>query len=258
MLSSTGSERGGCVSIPSQRTTTAALLAADLAPAAGVEFTLTSQAQALVRSALRAAGDPGTRTRELLRRYYAVEGPHAGISFLDGTEGEHPETVQAADLFAVSMLGLPVPPAAARRVLHDTAWARRIEACLETLPVQATLVGTEAPPLVALRALHDGVLAAIDPRPQPSEVSRVVASAVCARKRPELFPVIDTPLCDALLLPGPGYPVRCWQAVRAVLRADGVVDALTRAFRSLHRDQPGLAVDVYPLRQLQVLLSLPR
>lgn len=212
----------------------------------------------IVRCAVRATSGPGAPTRAALLSYYDPDAAQAGTTFLDGTEGEHPETVQAADLFAVSMLGHPIAPPAARRMLHDTPWARRIETSLRALPVQAVLDGAEPPPLQAMRALHESVLAAIDPRPDPAAQNRVTASAVCARKRPELFPVLDAALCSALLLPGPDSPVHCWQAVRAVLCTDEMVRSLAELFSSLRREWPGLVVDVYPLRQLQVLLGLRR
>lgn len=182
-----------------------------------------------------------------LSAYYAPDGAECGTNFLDGTEACSPDAITAADLFAVTTLGLEVPAAVARRLLHDTAASAAASAGLAGLPRDVTL--EEATPAVryAMNELHEAVLAAVG--------ADVLATALCARKRPELFPVLDAATCRALRLPSASVPA-CWRVLRAVLRDREVRPGLERAFGAVRRR--GLGTDVYPLRRLGVLAAITR
>jgi hypothetical protein len=67
---------------------------------------------AFIESRLEA--DPRPLTDQL-RAFYAPRSDECGTNFLDGTEFEAPYGITAADLFAVTMLGVPISPPAARR-----------------------------------------------------------------------------------------------------------------------------------------------
>jgi hypothetical protein len=198
-------------------------------------------------------------SQQLLRRvldYYAPDGDRPGSSFLDGTECEHPYAVVAGDLYAVTMLGLRVGPAAGRRLLGETPEATRIGGQLAALPLDLTLAEADAATLDAMAGLHAAVLAAVDPRSIADAGSAVVATAVCARKRPELFPVLDAGFCGALGLPGAAAAPQSWAALRHLL-ADGSAGAAVDAvYAAAHRAAPDLELDIYPLRRLQVLAEL--
>jgi hypothetical protein len=187
--------------------------------------------------------------------YYAPESAHCGTNFLDGTECEQPGTVTPADLFAVTTLGISVHPAAARRLLHDTEYARRIESCLslDRLPHDAALPDPPGPPVEAMLDLHDAILSALDPPHEVARPSHTAAAALCARKRPELFPILDPRFCAALQLPSAAFPYGCWQIVRRILREQRVSDTLANLFAATRAARPGVQLDVYPLRQLYVL-----
>jgi hypothetical protein len=209
-------------------------------------------ALAAVEAAL--GGDPDVLGERLLA-YYAPDGDECATSFLDGTETDAPDTVTGGDLFAVTTLGIPVPPAAARRLLYDTAHAARVAGCLDPnrLPVDATLTGA-APALVhAMADLHDAVASAVDTGSLPGPDRTVLASALCARKRPELFPVLDRAFCTALGLPAATTPVPAWLVVRSLLRHRHVRRALADAYRLARSRGRGVSLDVYPLRRLYVL-----
>jgi hypothetical protein len=205
-----------------------------------------------VEASLRA--DPQTLADRLLA-YYAPSADECGTGFLDGTETESPGTVTAADLFAVTMLGIPVSRSAARRLLYDTPDSARIAGCLapSRLPLDATLAEAGPTLIRAMAELHDAVIAAVDARPRPGAAGHVLASALCARKRPELFPVLDQPFSAALALPGAASPVPSWLVLRSVLRRPHVRKGLTDAFAVARGLGCGTPIDVYPLRQLYVL-----
>jgi hypothetical protein len=211
--------------------------------------TWTARATAVTKAALRR---PALTTA--LLDYYAPDRDACGISFLDGTESIAPHVVVAGDLFAVTTLGLAVPPPLARRLLHDTAYAAAVSGCLSPsrLPLTATLAEAEPRTVAAMTALHNAVLSAC--RLLPDVDAHTVASALCARKRPELFPVLDGALRGALGLPDGATPAQCWLVLRDLLRDPGVAEPLERAFASAREVRPDALVDVYPLRQLYVLL----
>lgn len=207
----------------------------------------TSGARGVIARALAA---PGVIDR--LVAYYAHDAETCGINFLDGTEGQSPGAVTAADLFAVTMLGVPVSPRVARTLLHDTAASADISRCLapDRLPVDVSLDEASPRILQAMAELHGAVLAAVD-----GAVDGAVdlATALCARKRPELFPVLTDRLRDTLRLPV-GSVLSCWRALRAVLRDERLRDDLDRVFAAARRR--GVAVDVYPLRRICALVDV--
>ena len=94
-----------------------------------------------------------------------------------------------------------------------------------------------------MRDLHDAMLAATDG-------DALLASAICARKRPDLFPVLDAAVLRHLHL-SDASAATCWHTLRAVLRDAGSRARLAAPFETVRAR--GLAVDVYPLRQLHVL-----
>lgn len=193
-----------------------------------------------------------------LRAYYAPRGDECGTSFLDGTEFEAPYTITAADLFAVTMLGIHISPSAARRLLHDTPESARIEACLapSRVPLDLTLAEA-APPLVcAMSELHDAIVAALDPAVRPDLDAHVAATALCARKRPELFAVLDHGFCAALGLPAADSPLPSWLILGSVLRRPHIQEQLAGVFAAARAGDIANPVDNYPLRQLYVLIRL--
>ena len=184
-----------------------------------------------------------------LAAYYAHDSEACGTNFLDGTEAFPVAAVTAGDLFAVTTLGLIVPQRVARTLLRDTAAYEDIASRLapDRLPVDVPLVEATSEIIEAMCALHDAVLTA-------TEGDVALASAVCARKRPELFPVLDDRARDALRLPD-GSVQSCWRVLRSVLRDDSIRDDLEKVFAAVRGR--GLATDVYPMRQLCVLVGVP-
>jgi glucokinase len=205
---------------------------------------LSTDRAATARTAIaHALADAGLVDR--LTAYYAPRSTSCGVNFLDGTECRDEATVTGVDLFAVTNLGLDVPPAVARCLLGDTAEFARIAHLLaaDRLPTGVALDAASPAILAAMRDLHEAMLAATDG-------DALLASAICARKRPDLFPVLDAAVLRHLHL-SDASAATCWHTLRAVLRDAGSPARLAAPFETVRAR--GLAVDVYPLRQLHVL-----
>jgi glucokinase len=195
----------------------------------------------------RALAQPDVIDR--LAAYYAHDGSACGTNFLEGTESQSPGAVTAADLFAVTTLGFSMSPRVTRTLLRDTTESADIAGCLtpQRLPLDVSLEEADPQVVHAMCDLHAAVLAAVDG-------AAGLATALCARKRPELFPVVTDRLREALRLPG-GSVQSCWRALRSVLRDERLRSELDRVFAAVRGR--GVAVDVYPLRQIWALVDLP-
>lgn len=211
-----------------------------------------------VRALLAAVLDPAAQPRRdvvaQLGAYYALDADQCGTNFLDGTECEQPGTVTPADLFAVTTLGITIGPAATRRLLHDTGYSQRIERSLARVPLDLPLVESDAVDLGPMADLHDAVSAAIYPDGLADEPDLVAVTGLCARKRPELFPLLDKAFAATLRLPDD--PVHCWAILRDVLSDSAVSVALSDCFAAARTARPQLQFDVYPLRRLYVLVRV--
>ena len=106
---------------------------------------LSTDRAATARTAIaHALADAGLVDR--LTAYYAPRSTSCGVNFLDGTECRDEATVTGVDLFAVTNLGLDVPPAVARCLLGDTAEFARIAHLLaaDRLPTGVALDAASA------------------------------------------------------------------------------------------------------------------
>ncbi len=105
----------------------------------------------------------------------------------------------------------------------------------DRLALDADLAMADADTLLAMADLHEALKSCLSPAHVSSKNSWVTASKLCARKRPDLFPVRDSVVCGVLGL-GHNYQVD-WQVFRRRLiqdesvrtRLDARVDAATAA-----------------------------
>jgi glucokinase len=180
-----------------------------------------------------------------LTDYYAADSSACGVNFLDGTETRDASSITGGDLFAVTGLGLTVVPRVARRLLTDTVGYVPIARLLAEpqLAVGSTLDAATPDTLHVMRELHDAMLSV-------TEGDALLASAICARKRPELFPVLEPSVLRRLHLSDSSV-LACWRTLRATLAGPELRSRLAAPFETVRAR--GLAVDVYPLRQLHVL-----
>ena len=243
---SAGLRDGGACSVeirPALREADAAVIGAArhaLATRSGATDNSSAATRAVIA---RDLDDPSLVGR--LTDYYATDSESCGVNFLDGTETRDESSITGADLFAVTSLGLTVAPRVARRLLADTVDYVPIARLLTEpqLAVGSTLDAATPDTLHVMRELHDAMLSV-------TEGDALLASAICARKRPELFPVLEPSLLRRLHLSDSSV-LACWRTLRATLAGPELCSELAAPFETVRAR--GLAVDVYPLRQLHVL-----
>lgn len=171
------------------------------------------------------------RAVEYLVAYYSRERNFAGATFL-ALGPASPWDVSAADLLALTMLSVEAPPYAVRKMLEPSAERNHVLRLLseDRLPVDAELAVADDDTLRAMAQLHEAFKLYLSPVHSQAKNPWVTASKLCARKRPDLFPVRDSVVCKILGL-GENYEVD-WQVFRRIIqdvgvrtRIDGLVDA---------------------------------
>ena len=152
--------------------------------------------------------------------YYRVDGNYAGTTFCE-VEPNDPFTLNEADLWAVTTLSVKVPPREGRRLLDPGRLRTTVHRHLRRLPVTLPLTDLEDDTLDTMFNLYSELreIASTDARRDSNWW--VLASKLCARKRPELFPVRDALVCGFLSggkplghRAGPGT----WAGLRATSR----------------------------------------
>jgi Family of unknown function (DUF6308) len=165
---------------------------------------LAAHAKQKAAEALRIDGAHDAQHR--LARFYDTDGDYAGASFaqLGPTDTND---ITAADLLATTLLSVRIRPAAARRILDRGATRDTLMRKLRDLP-DCDLANAGTPALAAMEALYVAVKRALSADTVKNPNAWVTASKLCARKRPDLFPVRDAKVCDYLgLTPWRNYQV---------------------------------------------------
>jgi Family of unknown function (DUF6308) len=160
------------------------------------------------------------RAADLVLRYFEGRRDHDRTPLYTGAaferfagSGDHPRVANvftAADLVAVSMLSVQVPPRAALRILLDECDS--LSACLADIPADVDLADVDEA-VVADGSAADRLWWQLYSYPG---VGSVTAGKLLARKRPRLIPVLDGVVRGVLGHPGKGY----WRDLRGELRAD--------------------------------------
>lgn len=199
-----------------------------------------------------------------LASYYNTASEYAGTSFLD-VKPNHPSSVDAADLYAVSRLSITVTNLQGRLLLTDEK---------DVVPRTGQLLAAISPD-VSIGDLTPDLLAAMWQlqhyfRTLLATETRqsnhwVFAAKLCARKRSALFPVRDSVVCR--YLSGGQQLAHSAKHVQAgrlgwfssdiqVFAYMATDDALRESLESLRNRarEHDLAIDEQPLRLLDVLL----
>ncbi|WP_226346029.1 DUF6308 family protein [Agilicoccus flavus] len=203
-----------------------------------------------VRTAL---ADP--RTPERLTRYYNRGGDFAGASFLGLGEND-PARIGEADLLAATLLEAPVSALMARALLKDGPTRDRVHELLspERLPLDARLEDVTPPVLAAMDELYTTLRAVVPPPTDRYQTGWTTAAKICARKRPDLFPVRDEVVCRYLGLWPSRYQVD-WQVFHTVMADPRVRDELDRLVsRADESDTVDVGRQDARLRHLDVVL----
>lgn len=205
-------------------------------------------ATAVALGALSLEGDRPAHAR--LARYYDRERKYAGATFTDLPNIA--DDVTADDLLAVSLLSVRISPLDARRLVEPSPERSAVLASLRALP-DVGLTMADADTLIAMAVFYEDVKHALkDPWARSSD-RWVTASKLCARKRPDLFPVRDRKVRDLLgLTRFADYRVD-WQIFRHLAQSDEVRQAIFKALRQVP-DAETIQVESSLMRVLDVAL----
>ena len=211
--------------------------------------------EAKTRCLRAVAMDERRSVRACLIDYYNIDSNHPGASFMD-LDPADPRDVTAGDLLAVSMLGIPTPPVAVRRLLSHCGHRLDVLDALRAMPDRELYMVDERM-LVQMDRLAEAVLRCGREAFTEQTDSRAFAVALCARKRPDLFPVID-PGASVFLGLGSSPDHRiAWQVMRHVLGDREVLHGIDGLQVSIEREPSGrIRVESSRLRFLLVTMGL--
>ncbi len=169
-----------------------------------------------------------TRTPERLARYYTTDANFAGATFVGHGESD-PHTVDERDLLAVTLLDVKIPPRTVRELLEPGPTRDRVHELLaaDRIPADARLWEVDAQVLANAAELYEFLRALVPPSRDRYEVNWATAAKLCARKRPNLFPVRDEVVCRYLRLWPSRYQVD-WQVFAWIIGQADVREHLTR------------------------------
>ena len=155
----------------------------------------------------------------------------------------------------MTLLSVSIPAGAARLLTAPGDTRDAVNDALRALPTES-LRDVEDDGLRDMDALYRHVKKALAKAGVENSNPWVTASKLCARKRPDLFPVRDNVVCALLgLLPKGNYQVD-WQVFRDLVRDQEVLDAIAAAAEAATEAAEGahVAVDKEPLRILDAAL----
>lgn len=155
-------------------------------------------AEALFRTRIALGLLPGTgpSVSDRLEAYYATEGHYAGATFLEA-QPQDDFDVTAADLWAVTTLSIDVPALAGRHLLLPGARRASVHRQLRLLEPNRPITELDSAVLDAMWTLHH-CFSSVMATEEKGSVWWVFAAKLCARKRPDLFPVRDNLVCNYL------------------------------------------------------------
>jgi hypothetical protein len=183
---------------------------------------LAAHAKQKAAEALRTDGAHAAEHR--LARFYDTDGDYAGASFAQLGPIDTND-ITPTDLLATTLLSVRIRPRAARRILDRGKTRDTLVRKLRDLP-DCDLANAGIPALAAMEALYVAVKQALSPDTVKNPNAWVTASKLCARKRPDLFPVRDKEVCDYLgLTPWRNYQVD-WQIFRSLIGDPDIITAI--------------------------------
>lgn len=162
-----------------------------------VEDTMFDTALAQTRQAFTGGADGVDHAVRHLATYYDPAGKYAGATFLD-VEGYDDYAITAADLWAVTTLSMTVPPEAGRALMNPGPLRTIVNSKLRHLPVTLPLSDAAPQHLDHMYDLYTAIRTMLPALGKRETNQWVMASKICARKRPMLFPVRDKQVCTYL------------------------------------------------------------
>lgn len=162
-----------------------------------VEDSMFVTALVQAEKAFTGGGDSVDHAVQNLIAYYDPAGRYAGATFLD-VDGYDDYAITAADLWAVTTLSMEVPPQAGRALMTPGALRTIVNGKLRHLPPSLPLSEVQPQHLDHMYDLYTAIRTMLPALGKRETDQWVMASKVCARKRPMLFPVRDAKVCTYL------------------------------------------------------------
>lgn len=196
-----------------------------------------------------------------LVRYYDPSSGYSGATFL-AVQSHDDFAVTAADLWAVSTLNMEIPPNAGRALMDPGPLRTIVTGNLHHLPVTLPLSEVTPEHLGHMYNLYSSIRSMLPPLGKRETNQWVLASKLCARKRPMLFPVRDAKVCgylaDNLTLGGNGGQLghfqRDLQVFAYLITLPEVRSWIDEARRKVLSANPTWVVDWSDLRVLDIVL----
>jgi Family of unknown function (DUF6308) len=176
--------------------------------------------------------EPGRTTRWALSllpsldrlAFYDTDGDYAGASFAQLGPID-PMDITPTDLLATTLLSVRIRPGAMRRMLDGGSTRDTLLRKLRDLP-DCDLANAGSPALTAMKELYEAVKQALSADTVTKPNAWVTASKLCARKRPDLFPVRDKEVCDYLGLTQLRNYQLDWQVFRSLIGDPDIIAAI--------------------------------
>ena len=207
------------------------------------------------RRALETLATEGERrVQDRLAVFYDSESNYAGSSFAELAPNEWWD-ITPADLHATTLLSVDIGPAATRRLIAPGATRQGVLRALRGLP-DRELAFADADTLTAMEGFYRAIKVALGSASAHTSNPWVTASKLCARKRPDLFPVRDRNVCGHLgIIDLNDFRVD-WLVFRALAQDDDVIAAVDDLPSSIRAADTGrlLAVDSSRLRLLDAAI----
>jgi hypothetical protein len=183
---------------------------------------LLTHAKAKAMEAMQSDGLKPAPSR--LARFYDSDGDYAGASFAQ-LEPINTMDFMTSDLLATRLLSVRIGPRATRRFLDSGA--ARDDLLRKLMDVPAADLGRAGIlELTAMAELYEAVKTTLSADTVKNPNAWATASKLCARKRPDLFPVRDREVCKHLgLADVKDYQVD-WQVFRTLIRDADVIAAI--------------------------------
>lgn len=165
--------------------------------------------------------------------YYDPNGNFAGSSFSQLGPNVH-DDITATDLHATELLFVRIGPRSTRRLLEDGPHRTEVLAALRDGALDTELLIAGPATLEAMARLHEAVKLALSTPSAKRSSPWVTAAKLCARKRPDLFPVRDNLVQRYLGMDRyQSYEIE-YQVYRALIGDTEVVKAVDRAVTEAH------------------------
>jgi Family of unknown function (DUF6308) len=175
-----------------------------------------------VLEAMRTEGPHAAQHR--LVRFYDTDGDYAGASFAQLGPIDRLD-ITPTDVLATTLLSVRIGPGATRRLLSGGSIRDNLLEKLRNIP-DCDLLMAKGPALTAMAELYEAVKRALSADTVRKPNAWVTASKICARKRPDLFPVRDRDVCNYLgLTKFKNYQVD-WQVFRSLIGDPDIIAAI--------------------------------